>query len=69
MIPGESITTQYRLIILYVHIRRWREKKNKGWGNPRITWQNLRAKKQVLSKNNMVKEGKWGLDKDANRFG
>lgn len=44
-------------------------KKNKGWGNPRITWQNLRAKKQVLSKNNMVKEGKWGLDKDANRFG
>lgn len=41
------------------------KKKNEGWGNPRIGWQKLRAKKQVLFKNNMVKEGKWGLDKDA----
>jgi hypothetical protein len=24
------------------------EKKNEGWGNPRIGWQKLRAKKQVV---------------------
>ncbi|XP_071724527.1 uncharacterized protein [Rutidosis leptorrhynchoides] len=64
-IPGETLTTQHRLLVLHMKIRKWKPKKN-AVEKPKIRWWSLKGTKQEDFKNSMAAEAIWSLDDDTN---
>lgn len=60
MIPGESVATQHRFLVLYLSIKR------EGAREPRIRWWNWKGDKQVMFKEKIINETEWKLGEDAN---
>ena len=65
VIPGESLTTQHRLMVLDVRIKKWKRKK-RGINYTKIRWWNLKNEKLAKFRDKLKNEGKWNLEEDTN---
>ena len=65
VVPGESVVTQHRLLILDVRIRRsFRKIKRKL--DPKIKWWRLKEDNQGVFINRVVHEADWKAQDDPN---
>jgi hypothetical protein len=64
VIPGESVATQHRVLILDLRIRQYR-KRDRHMIDPRIKWWALKEAKQGMFVERVVKEVDWCLEEDS----
>lgn len=65
VIPGESLTTQHRVLILDVRVARHNQIRRRVT-NPRIKWWQLKGVKLLMFKQKWLEEGNWELPGNAN---
>ncbi|MDL1135817.1 hypothetical protein PS057_20960 [Yersinia pestis] len=67
VIPGESLTSQHRLLIIDVQLLRWTRKK-KLYRCSRTKWWNLKGDKQLALRERVLEEDVWATDESANNM-
>ncbi|XP_071722944.1 uncharacterized protein [Rutidosis leptorrhynchoides] len=65
VIPGETLTTQHRLLVLDTKVRQWKQEKGRD-DKPKIRWWSLKETKLEDFKKSMTGEDVWGLNEDVN---
>ena len=65
VIPGESLTTQHRLLVLDVHLKGIKMR-TKVLNNPRIKWWALKGEMKLAFREKMFKHDSWNTMEDAN---
>ena len=67
VIPGECLTTQHRLLVLDVHVRKWK-RANRIKQNSRIRWWDLKGEKQLIFKEKLSGRREWNGEGEANQM-
>ena len=65
VIPGESITSQHRLLVLDVVMKK-QLRKMRDIKSSRIRWQNLKGEKVEIFRKKILKEAIWDLEDETN---
>ena len=65
VIPGESLTTQHRVLVLDIIIKNQLRKRKEN-NNPRTRWWNLKGENLEHFKGKVLKEDVWTLDEEPN---
>jgi hypothetical protein len=65
VIPGESITSQHRLLVLDVAMKK-QLRKMRDIKSSRIRWWNLKGEKVKMFGEKMLKEATWDLEDETN---
>ena len=63
VIPGESLTSQHRLLIIDVQLQRWTRKKLSRYS--RTKWWNLKGDKYIALRERVLEEDVWAIDESA----
>ena len=65
VIPGENITSQHRLTIIDVVMKK-QLRKMRDFKNSRIRWWNLKGEKVEMFREEMLKKAIWDLEDETN---
>ena len=65
VIPGESLSTQHRLMVLDISIKKWSRKTNVN-KRLRTKWWNLKGDNLIHFKDKIIKEDIWSIDNETN---
>ena len=65
VIPGESLTTQHRVLVMDVHVKR-RIERNSRKTSPKIRWWQLKGEPQKSFQREMLEKEVWEVQGDAN---
>ena len=64
VIPGESLTTQHRVLVLDMHVKS-RKSRTRKVLNPRIRWWQLKGDKQLAFQRQLMEERVWEIEGNA----